>query len=153
MPQTHPPSSGDRTGQNEYNPHESPADLIIGIDFGTTFTGVAYAFAGKQVLDKAKIADKVIVIKKWPGAADKEKIPTVLSYSGTYFLVPGDLWVRACGCTCVRAIVFVETLASVGWLSCDHGEWAGCFGENYANRRYHLFPSQKTLLILSWTSC
>lgn len=79
------PQDPSRTGQNEYNPHESPADLIIGIDFGTTFTGVAYAFAGKQVVDKAKIADKVIVIKKWPGAADKEKIPTVLSYAGTSF--------------------------------------------------------------------
>ena len=99
MPQTHPPTS-DRTGQNEYNPHESPADLIIGIDFGTTFTGVAYAFAGKQVLDKAKIADKVIVIKKWPGAADKEKIPTVLSYAGTC-ITSLHLWVCACVCLCV----------------------------------------------------
>jgi len=78
MPQSPPTQPG---GQNEFNPYESHADLIIGIDFGTTFTGVAYAFAGKTVTDKTKIAEKVIVIKKWPKSEDKEKIPTVLSYA------------------------------------------------------------------------
>lgn len=82
MPQSPSTQPG---GQNEFNAYESHADLIIGIDFGTTFTGVAYAFAGKTTTDKTKIAEKVVVIKKWPKSEDKEKIPTVLSYAN----VPG----------------------------------------------------------------
>jgi len=65
---------------------ESRADLVIGIDFGTTFTGVAFALAAKaKGNDFVKIADQIQVIRRWPtliGGA-QEKTPTVLSYDTT----------------------------------------------------------------------
>ena len=73
--------------QNEYRPpFESHADLVIGIDFGTTFSGVAYAITTKITpgvfsrADRKKIADNVVVIKSWPNGTSLEKIPTLLSY-------------------------------------------------------------------------
>lgn len=41
-------------------PYESEDQLIIGLDFGTTFSGIAYAFS------KAKDS-KPISIMDWPG--------------------------------------------------------------------------------------
>ena len=74
----------ERSEENEYSAFESHADLVIGIDFGTTFTGVAYALSGKVVKshspDMSRIAEKLVVIRAWPGAANAEKIPTVLAY-------------------------------------------------------------------------
>ncbi|KAL1953029.1 hypothetical protein VTO42DRAFT_3757 [Malbranchea cinnamomea] len=51
------------------------AQLIVGIDFGTTFSGVAYAFATNNEA-------KEDIITEWPGAGThtKQKIPTVLYY-------------------------------------------------------------------------
>lgn len=51
------------------------AQLIVGIDFGTTFSGVAFAFATDQEA-------KEDIITEWPGAGNvtKQKIPTVLYY-------------------------------------------------------------------------
>jgi hypothetical protein len=64
-------------------------DLIIGIDFGTTYTGVAYAYATeagpvKSTVEMRKAADKVTVIKNWPnqGNSYAVKTPSVLSYAG-----------------------------------------------------------------------
>ena len=57
--------------------------MVVGIDFGTTFTGVAYAQSGSinLALGSSKIADKVIIIRGWPGAnSQAEKTPTILSY-------------------------------------------------------------------------
>ena len=62
---------------------ESKADLVIGIDFGTTFTGVAFALAAKATGDDLiKIADEIQVIKKWPTTRGStlEKTNTILSY-------------------------------------------------------------------------
>jgi molecular chaperone DnaK (HSP70) len=62
---------------------ESKSDLVIGIDFGTTFTGVAFAHSGQiQGNDTAKIAESVTVVS-WPGAtlSNTDKIPTVISYN------------------------------------------------------------------------
>ena len=81
----------DNYEQNEYNPSsfESRADLVIGIDFGTTFSGVAYANSGKitgslfSLQDRRNVAEKVVVVKVWPGATASEKIPTQLSYKTT----------------------------------------------------------------------
>src|SRR5579871_4279136 len=71
--------------ENEYSAFESHADLVIGIDFGTTFTGVAYALSGKVAKshspDLSRVAEKVVVVRAWPGAANAEKIPTVLAYN------------------------------------------------------------------------
>ncbi|KAH0425591.1 hypothetical protein CcaCcLH18_10837 [Colletotrichum camelliae] len=53
----------------------SKAQLIVGIDFGTTFSGVAFAFATNNEA-------KEDIITEWPGAGSytKQKIPTVLYY-------------------------------------------------------------------------
>ncbi|CAK7270286.1 hypothetical protein SEPCBS119000_004011 [Sporothrix epigloea] len=53
----------------------SKAQLIVGIDFGTTFSGVAFAFATNN-------GAKEDIITEWPGAGSytKQKIPTVLYY-------------------------------------------------------------------------
>ena len=49
--------------------------LIVGIDFGTTFSGVAYAFVKKNDV-------KEDIITEWPGAGTqtKQKIPSTLYY-------------------------------------------------------------------------
>ncbi|KAG6003327.1 hypothetical protein E4U21_002104 [Claviceps maximensis] len=54
---------------------KSKAQLIVGIDFGTTFSGVAFAFATNNEA-------KEDIITEWPGAGSytKQKIPTVLYY-------------------------------------------------------------------------
>lgn len=73
----------------EVTPFECDSELIIGIDFGTTFSGVAYATtAGMQSIvatasDMRQAADKIAMIKTWPGQTASgytEKTPTVLSY-------------------------------------------------------------------------
>ncbi|KAL9120571.1 MAG: hypothetical protein Q9187_002873 [Circinaria calcarea] len=55
-----------------------PADLIIGVDLGMTYTGVAFFINNKTDPDKAKL------IQKWPGKDDKteNKVPTSLLYDG-----------------------------------------------------------------------
>jgi molecular chaperone DnaK (HSP70) len=66
------------------------SDLVVGIDFGTTFTSVAYAHSlsaddltnaseSKGALDR--IVDKVILVKNWPMASFSEKTATRLSYN------------------------------------------------------------------------
>ncbi|KAJ6263675.1 hypothetical protein Dda_2244 [Drechslerella dactyloides] len=53
----------------------STSQLIVGIDFGTTFSGVAYAFVTGTDAKEA-------IITEWPGAGNttRQKIPTVLYY-------------------------------------------------------------------------
>src|SRR5271167_732081 len=76
---------------NEYTEDrnfESSTDLVIGIDFGTTFSGVAYANPTKINAsklftrgDRTTVASEVVhVIRAWPGAAQLDKIPSQLSY-------------------------------------------------------------------------
>jgi hypothetical protein len=64
------------------------SDLIIGIDFGTTFTGVAYAHAAgigpvTTEDDMRRAAEKVSVIRTWPSRSNHyaEKTPSVLAYN------------------------------------------------------------------------
>ncbi|KAL9612600.1 MAG: hypothetical protein Q9167_002806 [Letrouitia subvulpina] len=54
------------------------ADLIIGIDLGMTYTGVAFFVPNKTDVEQAKL------IQKWPGKEDKteNKVPTSLIYHG-----------------------------------------------------------------------
>ncbi|KAH7176988.1 hypothetical protein EDB81DRAFT_898515 [Dactylonectria macrodidyma] len=57
-------------------------DLVLGIDFGTTCTGVAYAFPG----DKDADPNMVRTFQNWPGAtpgANGKKVPTVLTYDAS----------------------------------------------------------------------
>jgi hypothetical protein len=64
------------------------SDLIIGIDFGTTFTGVAYAHAAgigpvTTEADMRRAVEKVSVIRTWPSRSNHyaEKTPSVLAYN------------------------------------------------------------------------
>src|SRR5271169_2417947 len=88
-------SKSTRTGLKTEDPKklsdtsvESASGFVLGIDFGTTFTGVAYALGGtihlaQPNLDRSKIAEKVVIIRAWPGSSSHyaEKTPTVLSYN------------------------------------------------------------------------
>ncbi|KAH0562067.1 hypothetical protein GP486_003228 [Trichoglossum hirsutum] len=51
--------------------------LIIALDFGTTFSGIAYAFSTDP--------ERVYSITAWPGADDRKvpKAPTVIKYEGS----------------------------------------------------------------------
>ncbi|KAF5130757.1 Heat shock protein 12B [Metarhizium anisopliae] len=81
-----PPTQGGPIAQQFQRPNPNPAaevegaskskaQLIVGIDFGTTFSGVAFAFATNNEA-------KEDIITEWPGAGSytKQKIPTVLYY-------------------------------------------------------------------------
>ncbi|KAH2737389.1 hypothetical protein KXV39_008198 [Aspergillus fumigatus] len=52
------------------------APILVGIDFGTTFSGIAWAFDGPD--------DEIEVISTWPGGGNRTspKVPSVLSYDG-----------------------------------------------------------------------
>jgi molecular chaperone DnaK (HSP70) len=59
------------------------SELIISIDFGTTFTGVAYTLSSNVTgSDPSRIAENIKVIKTWPSASQhySEKTPTVIAY-------------------------------------------------------------------------
>ncbi|KAF8861505.1 Hsp70 family protein-like protein [Acephala macrosclerotiorum] len=58
------------SGPTEYQTKEQ---LVIALDFGTTYSGIAYAFKK----DKMPVAVCVI---DWPGSVTQPKIPTVISY-------------------------------------------------------------------------
>src|ERR1700737_1635589 len=69
-------------------PEVGDTDLVIAIDFGTTFTGVAYCLlSDKEKSEPAPTASdlnsKITVITTWPDAlhGSMEKIPTILGYS------------------------------------------------------------------------
>ena len=64
------------------------SDLVIGIDFGTTFTGVAWAHGtsfgpAASTAEMRKAADNVYIIKTWPNQTNAfaEKVPSVLAYN------------------------------------------------------------------------
>lgn len=67
---------------------QSLSDLVVAIDFGTTFSGVAYSHtlsggsAPTDERDVNRIAENINVIKTWPIPNQQylEKTPTVLSY-------------------------------------------------------------------------
>ncbi|KAK2801368.1 hypothetical protein FQN50_007753 [Emmonsiellopsis sp. PD_5] len=50
--------------------------LIVGIDFGTTYSGVSFVASDGE-------ADRIKTIVKWPGNPDnREKVPSAIAYSG-----------------------------------------------------------------------
>ncbi|CAD6442291.1 4da1ac85-6fa7-4ad0-9ca3-7b273f1d7897 [Sclerotinia trifoliorum] len=62
---------------DEQNADVSEDQILIGIDFGTTFSGIAFACLSDE-------DPKVIVVKSWPGMAmNQVKVPTIISY-GSY---------------------------------------------------------------------
>lgn len=68
------------------NENESQTDFIISIDFGTTYTGVAFIRvtdeSGKKP-DLQRVVEKMEIFKAWPNQTQyyAEKIPTVLAYN------------------------------------------------------------------------
>jgi hypothetical protein len=65
---------------------DAKIDFIIGIDFGTTFTGVAFAEAVSRDAVKANakgIAEGIKVFTSWPNPTQNnaEKIPSILAYA------------------------------------------------------------------------
>ena len=71
----------------------STSAIVIGIDFGTTYTGVAYAFTDSLSRNDIRInsetrtefetiVEKITVLKRWPNASQQfaEKTPTLLAY-------------------------------------------------------------------------
>ena len=75
----------EETGQNQFRPDESNADIVIGIDFGTTFSGVAFALTASitDIADKSKFVNHVKIIKGWPGNGMAEKAPSLLTYKNS----------------------------------------------------------------------
>jgi hypothetical protein len=79
------------TGSSGDSQETSQNELVVAIDFGTTFTGVAYYHAGaafdRENIDEndvRRIAERVNVINTWPhnpALQYAEKTPTVLSYN------------------------------------------------------------------------
>src|SRR5271155_2630972 len=76
-----------KLGVNKDDPAKTR--LIIGIDFGTTYTGVAYSHSTVDILNStsewtldSQIRDKIVAIKQWPNADPlyPEKAPTILAY-------------------------------------------------------------------------
>ncbi|KAF2103534.1 hypothetical protein NA57DRAFT_53054 [Rhizodiscina lignyota] len=63
-------------------PNENTDRLIIGLDFGTTYSGVAYAFTTRP--------DQVYSVTEWPGAVGRTvpKAPTILKYDTDERKVP-----------------------------------------------------------------
>ncbi|KAK3721826.1 hypothetical protein LTR37_002992 [Vermiconidia calcicola] len=59
---------------------QGPDRIVIGVDFGTTFSGVAEGYSGTPVS-----ADDVNVIKTWPGGKgiSSDKVPSELVYDKT----------------------------------------------------------------------
>ncbi|KAH0338581.1 actin-like ATPase domain-containing protein, partial [Aureobasidium melanogenum] len=51
--------------------------FVVGVDFGTTYSGVAFTYSGN-----IEAADEIAVVKDWPGAnnVSSEKVPSELAY-------------------------------------------------------------------------
>ena len=63
---------------------QTASKLIIAIDFGTTFTGVAYIHSGpQQGSDATEIAQRIIIIRNWPSPSNhtSDKTPSIIAYN------------------------------------------------------------------------
>jgi molecular chaperone DnaK (HSP70) len=77
------------TLKDSVDPSQLSSSLIIAIDFGTTFTGVAYYHSSGTSPNAARdclgnqIASNITVIRNWPnqGGQYVEKTPTVIAYN------------------------------------------------------------------------
>jgi molecular chaperone DnaK (HSP70) len=85
--------------KTESNTSSSSSRLVIGIDFGTTYTGVGYAIPssiGEQSVPQSRadadaIIEKVAIIRNWPNAIQQssEKIQTLLAYDNGQLIAWG----------------------------------------------------------------
>jgi molecular chaperone DnaK (HSP70) len=64
-----------KTNANDLDCFETDEKLIIALDFGTTFSGIAFCFANQR-------DTKVAAIMDWPGSEGESapKIPTLINY-------------------------------------------------------------------------
>lgn len=63
--------------------YQTASQLVIAIDFGTTFTGVAYLHHGPEHgVDPHQNAQRIRVVRTWPNTAGRftEKTPSKISY-------------------------------------------------------------------------
>jgi len=76
---------------DESDPAEVECELIIAIDFGTTYSGVAYSNSGADIFKMVStrrgigaLRDSVITIRDWPNYDPMypEKAATILAYEG-----------------------------------------------------------------------
>jgi molecular chaperone DnaK (HSP70) len=66
-------------------------ELVVAIDFGTTYTGVAWAYSDRTniLVDTGfspdQLRDKITVLKSWPGIAGSytDKVPSTLAYNSS----------------------------------------------------------------------
>ncbi|KAF3913237.1 hypothetical protein AA313_de0208395 [Arthrobotrys entomopaga] len=70
------------------NPPTDEARLIVGVDYGTTFTGVAHGHTG------SKTVDSIISINSWPGLgnANEVKAPSQIAYGSGEDFPHGFRW-------------------------------------------------------------
>jgi len=71
--------------KSDLPPAKVKSGLLVGIDFGTTYTGVSYAYVSEHARDSLtpeQLREKVVVLKNWPGVAGTytEKVPSILAY-------------------------------------------------------------------------
>jgi hypothetical protein len=61
---------------------ETEVDIIVGIDFGTTYTGIAYIFKRglPSQLSTEELAKRINVVEHWPPGINENKVRTILSY-------------------------------------------------------------------------
>jgi hypothetical protein len=62
----------------------SASDIVVGIDFGTTFTGVAYGLSENlKSEDVTTLVNNIGTIQNWPGQGGTyiDKTPTVIAYN------------------------------------------------------------------------
>ncbi|GAB1312952.1 Heat shock 70 kDa protein 12A [Madurella fahalii] len=85
--QTTSPSAAEAINGPVREPAKAPAPisdrLIVGVDFGTTFSGVAAVYTGTP--------DDIEIIKTWPGGngITSDKVPTEISYDLPAGAAPG----------------------------------------------------------------
>ncbi|KAF7958371.1 hypothetical protein EAE96_001920 [Botrytis aclada] len=71
------PAGGVIPHPSDHFPYESEDQIVIAMDFGTTFTGVAYTFVDDE-------NPRVTGVDIWPGFPLKQpKTPTIISYNGS----------------------------------------------------------------------
>jgi molecular chaperone DnaK (HSP70) len=68
----------------------SASQLVVAIDFGTTYSGVAWSYFSASTrretgleLNSQALNSQTVVYQGWPGVQGADKIPTVISYSNT----------------------------------------------------------------------
>jgi molecular chaperone DnaK (HSP70) len=75
----------------------SKSKLVVAIDFGTTFTGVAYAHSTTNLLTAGstltpeQIRDKITVVRNWPNVQSTyaEKVPSIVAYENSRLIAWG----------------------------------------------------------------